>query len=417
MRWLRVELVAAAWLSFLLLPAAALGQGAPPLQSLNPDISVIGDFLADLSPEEARVNESGRRFSLREIELAAQAAVDPFFRADFFLGVHESEIEVEEAYLTALALPGELQARLGRIALPLGRVNLTHRPELLTPEYPLVIRSYFGSEGIKSTGIGVSRIIAPLGFFQEIELFVINDLANRDEDHPDGTTGTGPGNLIDATESGGLIVGGNSRRGLEQVAVVGHLRSFYDFSAATNLEVGLSAGAGTAERLHRPTGDGSTEPPADVIRTFPPQQYYGVNAVVRWRPPGQGLYRSFIWTTEWLGHSGPESLASGGFTHAEWQLGRRTYFGGRFDAVQRPGSQEAGLSLEGGDRQVAIEAVPGGEWMYAVSAGLTFFPSEFSRFRLWAERNWGEEFDEVLGEWKAVFQTTFSVGPHRPHAF
>ena len=415
----RSRFVALALASSFLFPASAKGQGTPPLQSLNPDISIIGDFLADLSPEEPRVNENHRRFSLREIELAAQAAVDPYFRADFFLGVHEGELDVEEAYLTALSLPGELQARLGRIALPLGKVNVTHRPELLTPEYPLVIRRYFGSEGLSGTGIGVSRIIAPLGFFQEIEVFVLNgfDLGGQVEGHSDGTEGGGPSDHADSAVPGELRVGGETRRGLDQLAVLGHLRSFYDLSAATNIEVGLSGGVGTVERFRGATSDRPLEAPLDVIRTFLAQRYYGMNTAVRWRPPGQALFRSFIWSTEWLGQSGPESLVWGGFSHAEWQTGRRTYLGARFDAVQTPGSQEVVLFREEADRQVALEALDGGEWMYSASAGLTFFPSEFSRFRLWGERSWGEGYDSDSGTWKAVFQTTFSIGPHRPHAF
>src|SRR5688572_23886654 len=46
---------------------------------LLPDISVVGDMLADLSPDGSTI-EGSRRVDIREVELAVQAAVDPYFR-------------------------------------------------------------------------------------------------------------------------------------------------------------------------------------------------------------------------------------------------------------------------------------------------------------------------------------------------
>src|SRR5687768_18298299 len=71
-------------------------------QSLNPDISAIGELLIDLSAKRPMTTSSGQRFEVREVELGIQAVVDPFFRADFFIGLHPEEVEIEEAYLTAL---------------------------------------------------------------------------------------------------------------------------------------------------------------------------------------------------------------------------------------------------------------------------------------------------------------------------
>ncbi len=155
----------------------------------------------------------------------------------------------------------------------------------------------------------------------------------------------------------------------------------------------------------------------DLERTFRAQSYYGLNAVVRWRPPQQAIYESFIWSAEWLRNVGPESSVWGGFTHTEWQLGRRTYLGGRLDAAQTAGAQEIHVEGEADLYQVELDAISGGEWMYVAGAGLTFFPSEFSRFRLWIEHAWGGGQPEDSGNWRAVFQTTFSIGAHRPHPF
>ena len=48
---------------------------------LLPDFSAVGDFVADMSPKGTTQGDS-TRFSVREVELAVQAVVDPYFRGD-----------------------------------------------------------------------------------------------------------------------------------------------------------------------------------------------------------------------------------------------------------------------------------------------------------------------------------------------
>src|SRR5688500_18963986 len=55
-----------------------------------PDISAVGDLIGDLSPKGS-TQEDGSRFGVRELELALQAAVDPYFRGDLFLGFSDAE--------------------------------------------------------------------------------------------------------------------------------------------------------------------------------------------------------------------------------------------------------------------------------------------------------------------------------------
>jgi hypothetical protein len=375
-------------------------------QSLNPDISAIGDLFFDLSPTRPRFTEDGSRFSLAEVELGIQAFVDPFFRADFFLGLHGGEIEVEEGYVTALALPGELQAKLGRFHLPFGKVNLTHRPELLTVEYPHVHQQYFTGEGFRSTGIGLSRILAPFGVYQELQVYVLSGLGEESHAHEEEGEAHEDGEPLPE----GLEIVETERSGIEQFAFLAHLRTYADLSAATNIEFGVSAAAGHVERLIEPVCPPTDPCPLTLATTHRAQRFVGANIIVRWRPPAQGRYRSFQWTAELVGNDGPESTVWGAFTQAQWQLGRRTYVGARFDAVQAVGEQHVHFEPAEG---LELEVEEGGDWFHAASAYLTFFPSEFSRFRLGVERSLGDG-DRY---WRAVLQTTFSIGPHRPHAF
>src|SRR5688572_32217225 len=131
---------------------------------LLPDISAVGDLIGDLSPKGS-TQEDGSRFGVRELELALQAAVDPYFRADVFLGFSDAEgVHIEQAYLTATALPWGLEARFGRFAMPFTKQNTTHRHDLHTIDYPYVIQRFLGEEGSKGTGVYVSKVVAPFGF-------------------------------------------------------------------------------------------------------------------------------------------------------------------------------------------------------------------------------------------------------------
>src|SRR5215203_6752656 len=51
------------------------GQGGPTNARLLPDISAVGDLVADLS-HKGSTQEGGERFAVREVEIAVQAVVD-----------------------------------------------------------------------------------------------------------------------------------------------------------------------------------------------------------------------------------------------------------------------------------------------------------------------------------------------------
>ena len=112
-----------------LAPAAAWAQSAPgasPSGSpsiANPATSVIGWFQAAGGNDHSVQDQP---FQLREAELALQSQVDPFARADFILSANRNGLDIEEAYLTWLALPGGGQAKIGKFRADLGKFNRTH---------------------------------------------------------------------------------------------------------------------------------------------------------------------------------------------------------------------------------------------------------------------------------------------------
>ena len=358
--------------------ATTLGaQQAPPNPRMLPDISAVGDLIGDLSPKGS-TQETGTRFGVREIELALQAAVDPYFRGDVFLGFSDAEgVHIEQAFLTATSLPG-FELRLGRFLMPVGKLNTTHRHDLHSIEYPWIIQRLLGEEGLKGTGIYVSRIFAPLGFYQELQLTAVDKLG----------------------EVEGLLAEEPTNRDFDGLGFSARLRNYWDLSQAANLEISASAATGKREQ---PFAFGA--PPApDVNAVNARNTLYGGDVTFRWRPLEQGLYRSFIAqgevyheTNERMSdpaYGGPNRDFTGAYGFARWQMTRRTFIAGRYDWLEDPEL--------------------GGETLTAASGYLTWFPSEFSKIVLGFERVMPTGVEATN---RILLQAGFAIGPHKPHPF
>src|SRR5688572_4883827 len=283
---------------------------------LLPDISAVGDLIGDLSPKGS-TQEDGSRFGVREIELALQAAVDPYFRGDIFLGFSDAEgVHIEQAFLTTTAIPA-IEARLGRFLMPVGKANNTHRHDLHTIDYPWVVQRFLGEEGLKGTGVYVSRVFAPFGFYQEVQVTAVDRIGEAPED---------------------LVTEEPVNRDLDGLAFSARLRNYWDLTSAANLEVSGSAMTGKVEQ---PYDFGGAGPAPDVNAISARQTLFGGDVTFRWRPLQEGLYRSFIAQAEVyrqdnarvadVAFGGPNRDFSGAYGFARWQLTRRTYVAGRYD--------------------------------------------------------------------------------------
>ncbi|MGH7443594.1 MAG: hypothetical protein ACREKM_01895 [Longimicrobiales bacterium] len=367
-------------------------QAGPSNARLLPDISVVGDLFADVSPERS-TQEDGNRFAVREIELALQAAVDPYFRGDVFLGISDEEgIAIEQAYLTTTSLPSSLELRVGRFLMPFGKQNLTHRHDLHTTEYPRVLQQLFGPEGLKGTGLRLSRIFAPFGFYQELQLTAVELVDEAAED---------------------LMPAERASRDLDGLGYTARLRNYWDLSESSNVE--LSASALTTRRPQPvDVGDACVVAGEDecLNAVNARQSVLGADFTFRWRPLQQGLYESFILQAEIMKqfneadpelpaglsgfeYAGPPRDVLGAYVFGRYQLTRRGYVGGRFDWVQD---------------QVAED-----ESLRALSGYLEFFPSEFSKLLAGYERVMPGSGADAIN--RLLLQATFALGPHKPHPF
>jgi hypothetical protein len=370
-------------------------QTGPINPRLLPDISAVGDFIADLSPKGS-TQEDGSRFGVREVEIAVQAVVDPYFRGDVFLGISDLEgIAIEQAYLTTTSLPNQLELRLGRFLMPFGKQNTTHRHDLHTIEFPYVIQRFFSPEGLKGTGLMGSRVFSPFGFYQELQVTAVDRLGERDE-------------TLTPAEPVNKNLGG--------LAFSARLRNYLDLTENSNFELSFSAITGKREQPLDPGYASSL--PDGINAAIARQSVLGADLTYRWRPLQQGLYKSFILQSEVmrqlnqrdpripdvsgcvacveasLGYAGPTKDYTGAYVFARYQTGQRTFIGARYDGLQDP--ENDGRTLNAG------------------SVYFEWFPSEFSKLVAGYESvspAGGPQVNRLL------FQAAFALGPHRPHPF
>ena len=329
---------------------------------LNPDISLIGDFIGAAGHNPVAPSPS---LQLHESELGVQAIIDPYARADVFISFGEEGVNVEEGYVTFTSLPAGLLFKVGKMRADFGKVNTIHNHALSFIDRPLVSNNLVGGEdGIDDAGFSLSRILpAPKGWFAEATGQVFR------------------GDSADVFRA--------NRR--QDVSYVGHLRGYKDLSESTNLDIGVSYARG-----HNDAG-------SNFITAL-----YGADATLRWKPLRRAIYNSFLFRTE-LVWSLRDQLAPldifqtkrafGMYSSAEYRVNRRWTVGGRFDRSAHP--TNAGLDDTG------------------VSAILTYWPSEFSQIR--GQYRYGHlavapnaSFSNAN---ELLFQFLFVMGAHGAHPF
>jgi len=347
-------------------------------KALNPDISVIGNFWGAVGRNAVRPVPT---LEFHETEIALQAIVDPFARADFFVSLGREGIELEEGYLTFTSLPAGLVAKVGKMRAAFGKVNGMHNDALPWIDRPLVVENLVaGEEGINDAGLSVSRILpAPKGIFLE----ATGQIFRGDSE-----------NLFQAAQK-------------KDVAYVAHLRGYRDITESTNVDLGFSYARGHSAPFAADSSDVTPDSNTEL---------FGLDATFRWKPLRRAIYHSFLARTE-LVWSRREQIpfaqhAFGFVTSAEYRLDRRWTIGGRFDRSARFCS--ADLSMLRPSNACPGRATNVGLTDTGFSALLTYWPSEFSqirgqyRFARYAEGRDGNELR---------FQFLFVLGAHGAHPF
>ncbi len=340
-------------------PLPVYGGGAASSKVFNPDIAVIGDFLGAVGSNKVNPDPA---FEMHESEVAFQAIVDPYARADFFISFGEEGVNLEEGYLTFPAIPGGLLVKVGKMRAAFGKVNTFHNHVLPWTDRPLVTQNLVGGEdGIDDAGFSVARLIPNKWIFLEATGQVFRGDSN---------------DLYRSNKRGDL-------------SYVGHLRGYQDITESTNIDLGFSYSRG-----HNASGIVNDFGDLGRFRTT----LYGGDATIRWRPLKRSIYHSFVGRTEFVwsrrGQPGGAQSALGYFFSGDYQFARRWFLGGRYDRSKR--AYDALLVDKG------------------QSAVLTYWPSEFSQIRGQYRRTQyagGQTANELL------MQFQFSIGAHGAHPF
>jgi hypothetical protein len=179
----------------------------------NPDIAVVGDVLGAAGEN---IVQPSPAFDLREAEVSLQAIVDPYARADVFVGISSEGVELEEGFVTFPTLPGGFLAKLGKVRGAFGKINLLHPHVLPWADLPLVAGNLLGGEeGIAPAGISVARLVPNPWMFVELT----------------GEVFGGDSGVFTAVSS-------------KDLTYVGHVRGYQDLAESSNLDFGASIAYG-----------------------------------------------------------------------------------------------------------------------------------------------------------------------------
>jgi hypothetical protein len=391
------------------LAAAAPPAPQPPPQAIAPvrtgggymNIGFVGltDFGWSTSPDVGSLqlgdHDPGvRGFTIPNVELALDGAVDPYFKG-FSNIVYkldpsgETGVELEEAYFVTTSLPGNLQVKGGQFFSEFGRQNPQHPHSWAFVDQPLVLNRMFGPDALRSQGARVSWL-APTSWYAEAMVSVLNSAG--------GTTFSFRSD--ESSEIHGGVPAERGVDGLKDLLFVPRIATSFDLTATQTLLLGASAAFGP----NRSGPDAGT-------------QVYGVDVYWKWK----------------------SLTAHQGFPFVSFQSEALTR---RYTAAQRVSFEDTTVTLPKEtlrDRGVYVQLLWGikprvvaglrGEFAggsnaafdsplradrFRLSPTVTWYPTEFSKLRL----QYNYDHREGIGRDHSVWlQFEFLLGAHASHKF
>jgi hypothetical protein len=364
-------------------PPAAGAQTSP--GALNPAISVVGNLVGRADSRKV-FSDTGQRLDnkilLREAEIDLRVPVDPYADGVLITSL-ESEspsqfsVGVEEGYVSIKKLPFldrpplGLKIKAGRFRPLFGNINVLHTHDLPQTFRPLPIQEFLGPEGFVQDGISANIFLPTPGENSNLDF------------------------TFDVLTGGDIAVSPNSN---SRMGYLGHLRYYQTFKNSHNLNLGWST-------YFHPKGNEIKA--ADI---------HGLDFIYSWKPGRLGAWKSFLLGGELIfgrrafpeASESPDVLGAiagrqpgtgkplGYYAFTQWQFNQRTYAGIRWDKTD-----------------VLFDPALKRR---SVTPYVSYYFSEFLRFRLNYEHRWSDLFTEnrrnsVYGELNFVF------GSHPPEPF
>jgi hypothetical protein len=344
---------------------AAVPVAAPQIMAgaLNPAIAVVGNLVGRADSQKA-FNEDGNRIdnkmNLREAEIDMRVPVDPYADGVLITSI-ESEspgkfsVGVEEGYINIKKLPFldrpplGLKIKAGRFRPLFGTTNILHTHDLPQTFRPLPVQEFLGPEGFIKDGVSTNFFLPTPGEKSSLDL------------------------TLEAFAGGDIAVSPDPNG---RMSYLGHLRFFHTFGESHNLQMGWSS-------YVQPKGNGTAA--TDI---------HGFDFMYRWKPGKLGEWKSFILSSEVLfgrkaysqaaetpdvaraldGRQPGNGKPLGYYVSGQWQFDRRIYAGVRWDKTD--------VLFDPSLRRRSITPF------------VSYYFSEFLRFRLNYEHRWSDLFTE-----------------------
>lgn len=320
-------------------PTTTAPVGAGAAQSMNPDMALILDTaLAGFSQADnlqgGGHDPTANGFNLQQLELSFSSNVDPYFGFNANLVFGPEGFELEEAYVSTLALPANLKVRAGKFLTKFGRLNSTHPHGWSFVDQPVVNGQFLGGDGKRGLGAEVSWL-SPLPWFLEVTGSA-NSAEAEEEEHA---------RQLPTTQLQSIPV-------VTDLFYTGVVKQFFPFTNDLSLMWGLS---GQLSPL-----DGGFEHGELVAGTDFYLRYRPTNS-----PNGASLSLSVELMARQADLAAGAPLETGAYGQLVWRINP---------------AFEAGLRSE--VMQQTLEGVEGLQSRTRHTGALTYYPSHFSRLRL-----------------------------------
>jgi len=369
------------------------------------NVSFVGltDFAWSSQSDVGELQRGGhepkvRGFSIPNAELALDGTVDPYLKA-FVNIVHsldakgETSVELEEMYFLTTGLPHNLQVKAGQFFAEFGRQNAQHPHAWAFADQPLVLNRMLGPDGLRSQGARISWLL-PTSFYTEAMFTVMNSagattFSFRSDESPE--------------IHGGDVQLDRPVKGAGDMLYVPRITTSFDLNDTQTLLLGASGAFGpnnSGPRASTAIYGGDLywkwkSPRADA--GFP---FVAVQSEYLLRRYGAAARRTLDYHYGALGWLDTETLTDeGAYAQVQWGIRPRIVAAVRGEYVN-------------GD--AAMFVVPLRQRRTRVSPNFTWFPTEFSKFRV--QYNYDNR-RGIGGDHTLLMQFEFLLGAHAAHKF